>query len=74
MEDAVVDITAYQFDDKLDKTIVTKDSAWHTPLNGMPSRFGLDAEPLYEYVKRVKSRYDGLCEELELEALRIVFG
>ena len=69
VEGAIVDITAYQFDEALDETIVTNDSAWHTPLDGKPSQFGLEGEPLDEYVKRAKSHYDGLCDVLEVEAL-----
>jgi len=72
VEGLVVDITAYQFDDGLDEAIVATDSAWHTPLNGKPSQFGLDGEPLDKYVKRAKPHYCGLCEDLELEALRII--
>lgn len=72
VDGAVVDITAYQFDDALDKAIVTKDSAWHTQRAGKPSQIGSEGEPLEEYVKRVKPFYDGLCEELGAKALRII--
>jgi hypothetical protein len=72
VEGAIVDITAYQFDERLDEKIVTMDSAWHTPLEGKPSHFGLKGESLGEYVIRAKSHYKGLCEQLELEALRII--
>ena len=72
VEAVVVDTTAYQFDDKLDRVFVAKNSAWHTPLNGKPRRFGLDGERLCGFIKRAKSHYDGLSEELELKALLII--
>ncbi len=72
VEGAVVDITAYQFDDNLDQTIVAEDSPWHTPLEGKTSQFGLVDESLADYVGRAQSHYEGLCEQLEGEALRII--
>jgi len=70
VEGLIVDITAYQFDETLDEVIVAIDSSWHTPLRGRKRQFGMQREPLGEFVERMKYQYAAFYEQLKQEALR----
>ena len=68
----IVDITAYQFDETIEKAIVARDSSWHSVLHGEPSDSGLPGEPLNKYVERAKSHFSGLDAVLSKTALCIL--
>jgi hypothetical protein len=67
----IVDITACQFDQKLDRVIVEIESSWHASLSGRKRQFGKEREPLGEFVGRMKCQYAAFYEQLKQEASRI---
>jgi hypothetical protein len=71
VEDHIVDITAYQFDMTLERAIVASDSSWHAKLNGRKREFGMEQEPLSEFVSRMKIHYQTFYEDLKTEAASI---
>ncbi|QDV56271.1 hypothetical protein Mal33_22530 [Rosistilla oblonga] len=71
VEGFIVDITAYQFDDTLERAIVASDSSWHTQFHGRKKQFGKEQEPLGQFVSRMKIQYASFYEELKQEASRI---